>query len=286
MKFKNFLDEETVEQPGPMVDVVDTGKKGKEFERKFMQALKMMKLDFDENHYAGRMWDFKPKGKGWEKIISDKPVNVKVAGTKWMFGTSALYKMLPWEKLPEDFDADKAAAKVKRFLNKKGLKDIVYMKPLDKDIEKRIKKAVDNKDIEGLKKIFIKKNFQVAKLGTTYKVRVLKNKERVTSVAIDHGGKVFMRSEKPRNMKGTMMVNFRTPKPQLTKAKHKPVIKESRLEKEFMQEIVDILDTSPSLAVAKLDIVAMSDDYIQKGLPLRAQVKMLEMLNKLKGILK
>ena len=34
---------------------------------------------------------------------------------------------------------------------------------------------------------------------------------RVSSVAIDSGGKVFMRSERPRELGGTMVVTFRTP---------------------------------------------------------------------------
>ena len=233
------------------------------------------------------MWDIKTIGTGWQRIITDKQVNIKVAGTKWMFGTSELYKLLPWDKLPDNFNADKAAAKVKRLLNKKGLSQIVYLKPKDKSIQTNIISAVDQKDVDKLEKLLVKKNFYIEKLGKSYKVRVLANKERVTSVAIDKGGKVFMRSEKPRSMQGTMMVTFRTPTVKLGKAVQKPVkMNEGRLEKEFLQEIVDILDTSKSLAIAKIDIMALSDDYIQKGMSLKAQVKMLEMINKLKGILK
>jgi hypothetical protein len=214
MRFKSFLAEETS-------DIVDTGKKGKEFENKLVKALKMVGLKFEVNRYAGRMWDIKPTGDGWLRIISDKEVNIKVAGTKWMFGTSELYKMLPWEKLPDDFNKEKAEAKVKRFLNKKGLSQIVYLKPKDKMIQTEIISSVDQNDIEKLDALLVKKNFYVEKLGKGYQVRVLTDGEKVTSVAIDKGGKVFMRSEKPRNMKGTMMITFRTPTAKLGKVQRK-----------------------------------------------------------------
>ena len=220
MKFRDFL--------GEAVDIVDTGKKGKEFENTFVEALKMVGLKFEVNRYAGRMWDIKPIGDGWLRLVSDKEVNIKVSGTKWMFGTSELYKMLPWEKLPDDFNKEKAEAKVKRFLNKKGLAQIVYLKPKDKIIQQKIMDAVksardDDRFIGDIKNLLVKKNFYIEKLGKSYKVRVLANKERVTSVAIDKGGKVFMRSEKPRSMQGTMMVTFRTPTTKLGKAVQKQV---------------------------------------------------------------
>jgi hypothetical protein len=288
MKFEDFVNEETT-------DIVDTGKKGKQFENKFIKALEMVGLKFDVNNYAGAMWDIKPKGKGWLNLFTETPVNIKVSGTKWMFGTSELNKMLPWEKLPEKFDNDKAAAKVKRFLNKKGLADVVYLKPVAKDVQNAIIDAVDNEDVDKLKMLLNKKNFYAEKLGRGYSVRVLSNNERVTSVAIDKDGKVFMRSEKPRKLGGTMMVTFRTPTTKLGKAVQKPVIQKSMSEgilgtpnqEKFFQEIVDILDTSKSLALAKMDIVALSQDYVDKGiLSLKQQVQVLELVNKLKDILK
>ena len=213
MRFKKFLFEAE--------DIVDTGKKGKEFENKFVEALKMVGLDFEINHYAGKMWDILPKGDGWLKLVSDKEVNIKVAGTKWMFASTELYKMLPWETLPDNFDKDKAAAKVRRFLNKKGLAQTVYLKPKDKNIQTEIIKAVDNKDVETLDTLLVKKNFYIEKLGKGFTVRILTNSERVTSIAIDKGGKVFMRSEKPRKMKGSTVVTFRTPTAKLGKVERK-----------------------------------------------------------------
>jgi len=214
MRFHKFLNE--------VKDIVDSGKKGKEFEAKFIEALEMVGLDFDINHYAGKMWDILPKGDGWLRLVSDKEVNIKVAGTKWMFASTELYTMLPWEKLPDNWDVDKATKKVRNFLNKKGVAQTVYLKPKDKTIQMAIIDAVNKKDKEKLDTLMVKKNFYIEKLGQGYNVRILTNGERVTSIAIDKDGKVFMRSEKPRQMKGSsMVVTFRTPTAKLGKVERK-----------------------------------------------------------------
>ena len=287
MRFYDYLEEKSI-------DIIDTGKKGKRFEHKLIKALEMVGLKFEANHYAGKMWDIKPTGKGWQKLIIDQPVNIKIATAKWMFGNSELYKMLPWDKLPEDFDADKAAMKVKRFLNKQGISDIVYLKPKDKMIQQQISDAVDNEDIKKLNTLLVKNNFYMEKLGKNYNVRILKNDERVTSIAIDNkDGKVFMRTEKPRNMgagAGTTMVTFRTPKNyKFGKGIEKNIkVNEAnmKLHANFLKELSDIIETSKNDTVMKIDVVALSDDYIKKGLSLKDQVKMLEIVNKLKGMLK
>lgn len=203
------LDEKTIE---------DWGKVGKKFEAKMVRALQVAGLDFEENRYAGSGWDIKPKGKGWTGKLSGKEVNIKQARTKWMFGSSELYKMLPWDGFKGKFDKEKAAKKVKQFLKKKGLDKIVYLKPNSPDVQSKIKDIADaNKDKEKeSKEVLSKKNFYIEKLGGSWSVRVLTRDGsngggRVSSIAIDSGGKVFMRSEKPRTLGGTMMVTFRTP---------------------------------------------------------------------------
>jgi len=199
----------------------DSGASGKKFESIFSQALKMVGLDFLSNIVTGPGWDIKPQGDGWNRLISDTNVNIKVAGTKWMFSASELYSMLPWDGFAGEFDKDKAAAKVKRFINKRGISDIVFLKPNNKEIEQKIIAAVATKDIETLDKLLTKKNFYAEKLGRTFDVRILTNDERVTSIALDKNGKVFMRSEKPRNLGGTVTVTFRTPTPKLGKVEKK-----------------------------------------------------------------
>jgi hypothetical protein len=211
MKFENYLTEKSKD--------LDAGKQGKKFERVLGDALKMVGLDFDENASTGAIWDIKPKGQGWDRLISNKEVNIKLSRAKWMVGFSELYKMLPWDELPKNWDKgkdnEKYAKKVKRFFNKKGLNATAFLKAIDGDIEKQIIDATKKQDVATLKKLFTKKNFQVQGLGRNYDVRVLDNGERVTSVAVDKGGKVFMRSEKPRAISGTTMVTFRTPTPKL-----------------------------------------------------------------------
>ena len=121
----------------------------------------------------------------------------------------------------KSFDAEKAAKKVKRIINKIGIADVVFLKPKGKDIQQKISNSVNNKDIETLEKLLVKKNFNAERLGRGYSVRVLTSKDRVTSIAVDKGGKVFMRSEKPRKVGGSMMVAFRTPTAKLSKIDRK-----------------------------------------------------------------
>jgi hypothetical protein len=221
MKFKEHLEEyedlDIIDGDLDEKTVDDWGSVGKKFEAKMVRALQLAGLDFEENRYAGSGWDIKPKGTGWVNKLSGKEVNIKQAKTKWMFGSSELYKMLPWDGFKGDFDVDKAAKKVKRFIKKKGLDKIVYLKPNSPEIQTKIKDIADNNDKEKeAKEVLNKKNFYIEKLSGAWNVRVLTRSDdngggRVSSIAIDSGGKVFMRSEKPRTLGGTMMVTFRTP---------------------------------------------------------------------------
>jgi len=207
-------DLEISEKVTPAKDTSDFGKMGRKFESVFSEACKIVGLDFHRNGFKGRIWDIHPVGKGWEKILSDENVNIKTGGTKWMFSSSELYQMLPWEKKPKSFDEKKAATQVKRLLNKLGVAETVFLKPKNGKIQSQITEAVRDGNIKKLEELMVKKNFYAEKLGKGYGVRVLTNEERVTSIAIDKGGKVFMRSEKPRAIgagKGTVTVTFRTP---------------------------------------------------------------------------
>lgn len=183
------LDEKTIE---------DWGKVGKRFEAKMIRALEIAGLDFEENRYAGSGWDVKPKGTGWTSKLSGKEVNIKQARTKWMFGSSELYKMLPWDGFKGEFDAEKAAKKVKSFLKKKGLDKIVYLKPNSPEIQSKIRDIADDKTgkEKEAKEVMNKKNFYIEKLGSGWDVRVLTRDNRVSSIAIDSGGKVFMRKDR------------------------------------------------------------------------------------------
>lgn len=212
MKFQTYITEK-----GKVVDAEDWGARGKKWEKTFMKACDLAGLKYQKNQVTGRLWDFHPVGKKWEKLLSDKDVNIKVYGTKWMFASSELYKELPWKELPEDFNEMKAVMKVKRILNKIGFNRVVFLKPKNKDVQSKIVQAVRNDDTFECERLLVKKNFLAKKIGN-YSVRILTNQERVTSIVIDIGGKVFMRSEKPRPMGSgkTMMVTFRTPTPKIS----------------------------------------------------------------------
>jgi hypothetical protein len=178
MKFKEHLEEyedlDIIDGDLDEKTVDDWGSVGKKFEAKMVRALQLAGLDFEENRYAGSGWDIKPKGTGWVNKLSGKEVNIKQAKTKWMFGSSELYKMLPWDGFKGDFDVDKAAKKVKRFIKKKGLDKIVYLKPNSPEIQTKIKDIADNNDKEKeAKEVLNKKNFYIEKLSGAWSVRVL-----------------------------------------------------------------------------------------------------------------
>jgi hypothetical protein len=204
-------------------DPGDWGVRGRSFEKVFTDACDLVGLKYEKNTFTGRAWDMHPVGPGWEKIISDNDVNIKAGGTKWMFSSSELYRELPWEQIPEDFDPDVAAQKVKNLFKRLGIAKTVFLKPADKDIEADLRQAVKDKDIAGLNKILTQKNFYIEKLGSNYSVRVRTDGGRITSIAIDKDGKVFMRSEKPRKLGagGTITVTFRTPTPKIGKVERK-----------------------------------------------------------------
>jgi hypothetical protein len=211
---------ELLERLEEVKDTDDMGFGGKNFEKALVKALKLAGMKFHENVASGPGWDIHTVGDEWLRLISEKDVNIKVCGTKWMFASSELAKALPWDKLPEDYSTDRAEKKARNIINKKGIYKIVFLKPKSKDIQGRIVKAANEKDVEAAKGLMIKKNFKFEKLGKGYGIRVLDNGERVTSIALLKDGKVFMRSEKPRQMsKGNALVTFRTPTANISKVK-------------------------------------------------------------------
>ncbi len=194
----------------------DSGAVGKLFEKIFIKALELVDLDYEKNSGTGRTWDIKPKGSGWDKFISGKPVNIKAARTVWMFASKELGAILPWNNIKGQFDDKKVAAKVKRFLNKLGVNQVIYLKPKDQEIQSKLISAVRKSDTTELNNILKENNFLAEKLGKNYQVRILTKENRVSSITIDKG-QVFMRSERPRQMGGSEdVVAFRAPKPEIS----------------------------------------------------------------------
>lgn len=189
-------------------EVIDTGSIGKDFEKKFTEALRLVGLEFEENASTGEVWDIRPSGDGWVRLLDNNDINIKVANTKWMFGSSKFSSMLPWDDIDQD-DIEKGMRLIRRFINKKKINDVLYLKPKSIKIQNSIIAAVDNKNIEELEKILVNTNFYAEKLGRDYDVRILTKDNRVTSIVIDKNGKPFMRSERPRNINGTVFVGFK-----------------------------------------------------------------------------
>ena len=140
MRFRNYLDERIEDTEETKLDV---GKKGKSFERTLVAACKLVGLDFDVNRGSGAVWDIKPKGKGWNKLVTAKDVNIKIYRTKWMFAASELSRLLPWTNVPEDFDKEGAEKKVKKFFRKRGVESTFFLKPKDSGVEDAIIDAVE-----------------------------------------------------------------------------------------------------------------------------------------------
>lgn len=204
MRLKQYLTEESI-------DSDDWGATGKAFEKTFLRACDLLGLKYVLNGVNARGWDMKPVGDGWERIISDKEVNIKVSSTKWLFGSTELTTIVPWDNIPDDYNEDLTIKRIKRILHKIDIPHTVFLKPKDKNVQQSIVDGVRSEDIPALEKIFVKKNFYSDKLGNTFDVRILKRDNRVTSIAVNKKGKVFMRSEPPRKVGGSMFVTFRTP---------------------------------------------------------------------------
>jgi hypothetical protein len=211
-----------------IADIEDSGLGGKYFEKIFVKALNLIGMEFVANIASGPGWDIHTRGDKWLKLISDKDVNIKVCGTKWMLSSSELAKFLPWEKLPDDYDSLKYEKKIRRIFAQKKVSQIYFLKPKTLDIQNQIIMATENEDIDILHKLVVKKNFRIEKLGRGYEIKILDNGKRITSVAIIKDGKVFMRSEKPRSIGGTNTVAFRSPTPKISKIS-RPITKKEKL---------------------------------------------------------
>lgn len=194
----------------------DTGEAGKDFEKKFIEALKLTGLEFDVNRGSGALWDIRPKGDGWSRILTNQDVNIKVARTKWMFGSSELGKLLPWDDIETNFDLEKSKKIIRVLLRKKGVQDNIFLKPKDDSIQDQIISSVNDKDINSLNKLLIRNNFYAEKLGTDYDIRILTKDNYITSIVIDKGGTPFIRAERPRQVGGSSgFVAFKAASPKL-----------------------------------------------------------------------
>ncbi len=220
MRFNKYLFE--------AVDTDDVGYEGKKFEDLFLKAFELLDLKYILSSGRRVIWDYRPIGDEWNRLISGKDVNIKISGTKWLFGTAELGNMVPYEEgFKDENEITKIEKQIKKWIKSKEIHKTYYLKPNTSDVQKQIIAAVKSEDIEKLDKLITKKNFKFEKLGNNFDVEISTNKNlSVKSIKILKGGKTFMRSEKPRKVGGSKnFVAFKSPSSKLGDKNRKVVTK-------------------------------------------------------------
>lgn len=218
MRFYNYITEKT-----------DTGEKGKYFEDILFKAFDLIDLDYKRSIGRRTLWDLKPIGDGWVKTLGSKNVNIKVSGSKWLFGTAKLGKLFPQEgKISSKEEKEELEKKIKNWILKNNIHDVYFMKPKDSTIQKEIVSAVQNMDKEKINELLVKKNFRFEKLGSKFSVELtIKDDNTIGYISVIKNNKQFMHSEKPRKVGGSShFITFRTPKAEIGK-KNKRVKKKT-----------------------------------------------------------
>lgn len=207
----------------------DSGGVGKKFEDILLFAFGLIGLKFEKNSKGGKGWDFKPIGDQWLKIINNKNINVKIANTKWLFGSAVFGKIIDWDNFGDD-DLERAKKEVKKAFSKNGINRILFLRPKTSDIQSDIISATKKNDVIKLKELLQKKNFSIKKLGNSYEVKISVTNKKVSSIVILKDGKVFMRSERPRKVGGSKnFVGFRKDSIPKTKKPRKLINKSEQL---------------------------------------------------------
>jgi len=215
---RRALDYYLSEMGAPVRDIegtkLDSGGRGKKFEKVLIKAFDIVGLKYKENRATGALWDIQTVGSGWERLVSDKEVNIKVSGTRWMFGGAEFGRMLPWDEIEDikTFDPEKAAKTVRRAILKRNVHTAVFLAPKTRDTETEIESAVVKNDKKALVNLLTKENFKVNRLGSSFGVRVSVRDGKIGSIVIEKEGKVWCRSERPREIAGSLQVAFRAPK--------------------------------------------------------------------------
>jgi len=206
---------------------LDVGRKGRKFEHDFIEALRLVGLAFETNRTGGAAWDIHPKGPGWQKIVDNKDVNIKLTQARWLFGSSELGKSIPWDDFSPE-DEEKVVRVVRKVLNQWSVPKVVFLKPKDQEVQSALQSAVRKKDCEALSGLLVRKNFNAVSLGH-YSIRILSKGSRINSIVLEKGGKVFARTERPRKVGHSLhFVAFRAPTPKISKINRRLKVPESR----------------------------------------------------------
>lgn len=182
-------------------EILDSGIEGKMFEDNMIRAFELLDLPHVVNSRGGQVWDFMPIGERWDRLITNKQVNVKVHHTIWMFGLQGLSQHIPWEH-GGDFDLHATKNLIHRFFRQKNIHDTWFMKPKDNVVQKKINQAVKDEDVDKLTELFKGKNFLFYTLGHRYTVDFTHSadNETINSIKIYKQGfkNVFMRIRRPQ----------------------------------------------------------------------------------------
>ena len=184
-------------------DTTSFGQHGLAFEEAFLKAADMLNLQYE--HSVGRkMIDLRTKGNGWARIIGGRDVNIKVFRTRWLFQSRRLAKILPWTPAQWDLavakhgDAeavlDYVSDRVKRSLVRRKLMTIMWTRPKTTQVEHDLIAAVQDEDVEAVKKLMVRKNFESFKFAD-FNVRARESRGSLGSVALLRNGRVIARTE-------------------------------------------------------------------------------------------
>lgn len=184
------------------------GDRGTEVEKAFVVASNKVGLTAVTSPHSGKMWDFQAQSGPWNRYFFGKPVNIKNHKGKFLFWSTEVANMLPWDpgNLPPDYDTDKAEREVYQYIQRSRLPEVVFLKPATVEVEDRIIKLADiGADISQVAELFKnKRNWLAHMLGPRFGIHINLNekKRRVSSVVIvQPNGRVFGMSEKPRGGK-------------------------------------------------------------------------------------
>jgi len=125
---------------------------GEQFETYLLKAFKYIGLDFVQPPQKNAFWDFRPKGPGWEKILKDMNVDIKIENAETMFSLydPELTKHPIWGRTADtEFSKSfmqRIARQLKSMLDSDikvyGINKIVYLKPKDNQFRMEVMQLV------------------------------------------------------------------------------------------------------------------------------------------------
>jgi len=190
-----------------------SGSEGRVYDEAFTKALRILGLSFEENRkkppeddddtgeWSGPVYDFKPTGTGWDRLIAGYAVNNKVhpARHAWTAGGAQLYRDIAgfvgavkngrWTQATAE---KKIFAAVKTLLRVTRAHQTVWLKPKSLKIQKAIIRATQANGGRGnkgkLRELMVKANFHSKRLGDNPKMSMTMNWGRADAVELEAKG--------------------------------------------------------------------------------------------------